>query len=228
MTASIVFAAAGFTALPGAPGNNTDGDKPDDFASRLGDADGDGDIDLADFGVLQWCFAAVGDGRCIQWFDFNTNGRIDLDDYAAFHGSGAGDPCTTRMILRCNQAVVVDNSTAPPVADWPRGACWTGAGEGLVILEFVPTGVSARIRTDVNITPPADDSELAVYAVDQLDVCDSSAWIQWGCSEDEGAGNNSAVCARELIVGARYIVVLASYSPDDRGPYTVTVQCPCP
>jgi hypothetical protein len=59
----------------------------------IGDADGDGDWDLWDFGALQRCFSGPADPigyvmpstECLRWFDFDEDQDVDLDDYFAFH-----------------------------------------------------------------------------------------------------------------------------------------------
>jgi len=66
----------------------------------LGDADGDGDVDLADAGGMQRCFGdgdGDGDGRspevwaeCLRVFDFNEDGVIGTIDYKAFQQRCAG------------------------------------------------------------------------------------------------------------------------------------------
>ncbi|MDO8631466.1 MAG: hypothetical protein Q7R41_13345, partial [Phycisphaerales bacterium] len=52
----------------------------------LGDLNGDGDVDLADFADLQSCVNSVLELSlpCIVKFDFDGNQRVDLDDFAAF------------------------------------------------------------------------------------------------------------------------------------------------
>ena len=64
----------------------------------IGDADGDGDIDLADFDQMLPCFSgAVGSPAfvipptvCLTKFDFNSDGAVDWFDYEAFTRQLAG------------------------------------------------------------------------------------------------------------------------------------------
>jgi hypothetical protein len=49
-----------------------------------GDYDGDGDVDLADFGAFQGCILESGVEPCNDAFDFVVNGTIDLNDYEEF------------------------------------------------------------------------------------------------------------------------------------------------
>jgi len=193
-----------------------------------GDAAGIDPIDLVDFGAFQWCFERTDVEVCLDRFDVDANQRIDLDDFAAFSRHHAGADCATRIRLSCGDEVSVDNSSALSRPDMPRGSCWIGQSAGTVFLELLAGDTSARIRTDTLVTPPAEDSELVVFSADQNDVCDVSAWTQWACSEDEGIGLNGDLCVRELMVGRRYIILLAAASAGDRGVYTVSAQCPCP
>jgi hypothetical protein len=48
-----------------------------------GDFDGDGDVDLLDFGGFQSCFAGTADWPCSA-FEFVVDGQINLDDYVQF------------------------------------------------------------------------------------------------------------------------------------------------
>gem|GEM_PF-2096651 len=57
------------------------------FRRRAGDANGDWDLDLADFGAFQRCFSGEGvtpgDYNCLT-FDHDRDGDVDLDDLAGF------------------------------------------------------------------------------------------------------------------------------------------------
>lgn len=58
---------------------------------RDGDGDTDGDVDLADFAVLQRCFTEAGGGSlaCVA-MDISGDERVDLDDVGPFIGSLTG------------------------------------------------------------------------------------------------------------------------------------------
>jgi len=160
-------------------------------------------------------------------------------DCATFVCVPSYDECEGRLTLPCNGSVEVDNTNATNNFDDPTspfrssggGGCWDGDGDGTVFLEFVATAESIRIRTDLVIVPPAEDSEFAVFEVDQQNVCSESNWTLIGCSEDEGsgaAGFNGNICVSGLTVGNIYIVELAAFGAANRGRYTVSTECPCP
>jgi hypothetical protein len=56
-----------------------------DYSYILGDADGNGHIDLADVATLQNCFGQTNPIGWCRAFDFNGDNTIDLTDYADFH-----------------------------------------------------------------------------------------------------------------------------------------------
>ncbi len=57
----------------------------------FGDADGDSDVDFADFGVFQNCFGdQAQDGPPCGNFDFDSDGQVDLSDYEALLGAATG------------------------------------------------------------------------------------------------------------------------------------------
>jgi carboxypeptidase D len=51
-------------------------------SSVTGDCDADGDVDLADFAVFQWCFGSPASGVCGEAFEFVEDGIINLADYS--------------------------------------------------------------------------------------------------------------------------------------------------
>ena len=62
----------------------------DEFGISLyGDNDNDADVDMLDFRGLQSCFGTSGDPACVA-YDFNHDGDIDLEDYAAFQTALTG------------------------------------------------------------------------------------------------------------------------------------------
>jgi hypothetical protein len=54
-----------------------------------GDANGDLQVDLADFGFFQHCFGAAGTGEC-KCLDMDNNNVVDLDDYVLFEEALSG------------------------------------------------------------------------------------------------------------------------------------------
>ena len=63
------------------------------WRERRGDCDGDGDIDLDDYGPMADCLygpaTLIPDGLasdCLSLFDFEGDGDVDLGDFAAFEG----------------------------------------------------------------------------------------------------------------------------------------------
>lgn len=66
---------------------------PNALAAQRGDADGDRDIDVADFSKFQLCFnnsTAEPPSLDCSLFDFNGDGKIDLDDFKALHNTLLG------------------------------------------------------------------------------------------------------------------------------------------
>ena len=61
-------------------------------AMTPGDADSDGDVDLADFAVMQECAAGPPERElpCVTIFDFDTSGQVDVLDFAEFEAVFAG------------------------------------------------------------------------------------------------------------------------------------------
>ena len=180
---------------------------------------------------------------CLGGFCIGTNTRpeCDLAGGTWFIGERCEDgficmppfdECEGRLTLPCNASVEADNTNATTGLDDPYGSCWLlGGGIGTVFLEFVAETSSIRIRTDVVVIEPASDSQYAVYEVNQANVCDKTAWVELGCSEDDGSGAggwNGDICVGNLIVGNTYILELATLAPGNRGRYTVTTECPCP
>lgn len=57
--------------------------------SLVGDTDADGDLDLADYAVLQRCIDSASPS-CSELFDLDESGGVDLSDFAAFAASFTG------------------------------------------------------------------------------------------------------------------------------------------
>ncbi len=95
-----------------------------------GDADGDTDLDLADFAMLQRCFndtdPATGE-RC-EFVDFDQNGDVSLDDYYEFWfamtGSTAANPAGYVLADAMRGGLLYDkwwivNGATEPTGDHP-------------------------------------------------------------------------------------------------------------
>ena len=54
-----------------------------------GDTEADGDLDLIDFAHLQRCYGST-DSACLNFFDHDTDGTVDLDDYDSLLSSFSG------------------------------------------------------------------------------------------------------------------------------------------
>ena len=62
--------------------------------AALGDADGDGDVDLLDYDALLDCWPGPGSSAptdCRAIFDFSSEGTVDLEDFAGFQGAFTGE-----------------------------------------------------------------------------------------------------------------------------------------
>ncbi|UCE61783.1 MAG: hypothetical protein JSU63_08550, partial [Phycisphaerales bacterium] len=108
------------------------------------------------------------------------------------------DDCTGREVLPCAGSATVDTALATHGTNDPDLSCSSTDEPCTVFYEFVPPQTSARIRTDLSSV--AGDSAYALYAVDQLDVCNETLWTEVGCSEDEGIGQNGDLCFDNLTV----------------------------
>jgi len=60
------------------------------FATPLGDADGDCDLDVGDFGDFQVCFGESPVPPGCAAFDFDASGVVDLADFSAFAAGFTG------------------------------------------------------------------------------------------------------------------------------------------
>ena len=119
------------------------------------------------------------------------------------------------------------NIDATNSTDDPDLSCAMGPGFGSVFFEFDATHTSARIRTDLNST--GQDADFGVYAVDQFNQCDTQAWAEVGCAEDDDTtlSGNTDTCIEGLIIGETYKIMLSSFTAGSSGDYTLQVDGPC-
>jgi len=131
--------------------------------------------------------------------DFGT-GTLTLTCEADGPGGGgeASDECEDAGLIPCNSENDADNSTATTNVTDPGFSChFSGPGtQGVnsVWFKFVATDTSAFLDTNASVAP-ADDSLIAVYDGE----CGSL--VEIACSEDEGVGLLSEVCAEGLTIG---------------------------
>jgi subtilisin-like proprotein convertase family protein len=139
-------------------------------------------------------------------------------------GTG-NDECEDRGTLACGATTFVDMIDATNGAGDLPHSCSTSVNPCSEYHEFVPTGTSARIRTDLNST--ADDSVFTLYQVDQGDPCNKAAWSEVGCSEDEGASFLGDICVDGLTPGDSYIMMITGFAAFrcDDGPYGIDIDC---
>jgi hypothetical protein len=127
----------------------------------------------------------------------------------------------------CDQALELtcgvrhfDNSLAGGAPDPPLGCGTGGNQDGAVWFYFVATSTSARLST---CDSAAQDSTIAVYE----GPC--GTLLEIACSEDDRCGSPglSTVCLNELTIGQTYYVQLAARTSNDRGIYSLALECSC-
>lgn len=176
---------------------------------------------------------ADAEGTFTIGFDADPNETFLLDD----SGAKLADPvllpvtitiaagntaCIVAVEASCNDAVTFDDSGIINPPDPPFGCGFTGGPhEGAVWFEFTATDTSARISTCHSIE---QDSTFAVYDGD------CNALVEIGCGEDDGCGVDgflSDQCVGGLTPGETYFIQISAWSPQDRGSYTMSIDCPC-
>ncbi|MEK7731740.1 MAG: hypothetical protein AAB363_07765, partial [Planctomycetota bacterium] len=108
------------------------------------------------------------------------------------------------------------------------------AGLQTVWYKFVATGTSALLQT-CNSNSPADDSLIGVFAVGDPSTPDTqcSSLTPVACDDDRvgcsDTGKNSKICARPLIPGNLYYVMVAAKFAEDPGKaYRLDISSGCP
>ena len=137
-------------------------------------------------------------------------------------GAPVNDDCSGALPLDCDTSVIADNTAASTAVDDPGLSChFSGPGTqviGSLWYTFVPTGDSVRVTTEGSVAP-ADDSLLAIYD----GTC--GAFVELGCSEDEGTGLLSDLTVAGLTPGNTYYLQVGCFGEADRGAYTLNIEC---
>ncbi len=202
------------------------------IADAFGAAGGTFDLSVTCAGGPVGGACCNGDGSC-----------DDVADQAACDGQGgayegdgtncastscpqptSNDECEGRAALACDQTTFADLIDATNGTDDIDPSCSTSTNPCTEYYEFVPSGTSARIRTDLNST--ADDSVYTLYSVDQGDPCNEAAWTEVACSEDE-VGLLGDICVDGLTAGDSYVLMITGFAAFrcDDGPYGIDVDC---
>jgi hypothetical protein len=142
----------------------------------------------------------------------------------------ANDECVDAIPIDCNSTITADNTGATTAPDDPDFSCRfgdPGPGSASVWYSFVAADTTVLIET-CGTAPgtDADDSLLQLYE----GSC--GAMVALHCSEDDCSNGEtdflSKICKGNLTPGQTYYVELASYDAFDRGPYQLSITCPCP
>ncbi len=133
-----------------------------------------------------------------------------------------GDDCADAQPLACGGSATFNNSGASTDPADPVYSCRVGGpdqGAGTVWYTFVATETSAQVDTEGSAV---FDTLLAVYD----GTC--GAFVELGCSDDDGEGFLSKVCVEGLTIGNTYYVQVASFDSPSLGEITLNLTCPCP
>jgi len=130
--------------------------------SRLGDADGDGDVDLADFLVFAGCFDQSIQPGC-EMMDFDGNSTINMNDYDAFEDAFTDEPvdCDDNAVVDM-QEILLDpllDVDGDGVIDACEGTPGDIDGDGLVGVTDLLAVLGAWGPCE-NPCPPACDADL--------------------------------------------------------------------
>ncbi|GJM25172.1 MAG: hypothetical protein DHS20C16_15870 [Phycisphaerae bacterium] len=171
------------------------------------------------------CDDVAGQAACDgQGGTYQGDGNLCASVTCPMPGTG-NDECEDRATLACDQTTFADLSDATNNVDDLDHSCSTSVNPCTEYYEFIPSGTSARIQTDLNST--ADDSVYTLYAVNQTTPCVKSLWTEVGCSEDEGISFLGDICVDGLTPGDTYVLVITGFAAFrcDDGPYGIDVDC---
>jgi len=153
--------------------------------------------------------------------DFGT-GTVNLTCEIDVPMGPPNDECDGAIDVGCNSSTLFDNTDATTDPTDPEFSCHfsaPGQGEGTMWYTFEATHTSALLETNNSFV---SDTLLAVYS----GTCGSL--VEIACSEDEGVGLLSELCATGLNVGETYYVQVASFSASSQGMIQLDITCPCP
>jgi len=155
---------------------------------------------------------------------FCINLQLDPATECQTDDAPPNDSCSGAIPVFCNSGIsseVNDNLFATTAVTDPDFTCrieGSDQGVGTMWYRFTPSQTSARISVCGNTS---GDTLLALYS----GTC--SNLTQIAC-DDDACGLRSQFCATGLTPGQQYYIQFATFDEASRGPYQISVTCPCP
>lgn len=135
----------------------------------------------------------------------------------------ANDECSSATSISCSSTRFDQDTlfatTSPTDPPFPCRFGGEAQGVGTLWYRFTPSNTSARITLCGNDT---GDTLLALY---RGNSCGSLTLV--ACSEDF-CGFRSQICVSGLQTGQTHYIQLATHDEASRGPYDISITCPCP